>query len=373
MIRAVKPGEHFPDLIHNADRLPLGSMVTIGSRSGAQFEQVAPRTWTDPSNGAGMDPYYLNTAAWLYRTEGESVELPLESVEAFRWRMRDGALGCAERAGIHLDPVMRMVDAFGCGTVRFTEGGIVSSNTDIRQLPEGTVLYSGHPDVPKLMNVYEKKPSGSLALLMGTRDRVGGVPLTIHTLPGWTPPTEEPADDDTLTRIALRVYRVARTYQKQNSWCGTFNNCMTSIGLTDAMLATIGATTKGPGDTVDKEQVALLPEGTLLWWPWRSGQAYAVYVRDDSARNLSKTRRVHGWNDDGAHTHGHMRVVQTPEEPMAWQMSGVMASHLPDGVTIRISGLDRVLDDTTRPLIQTYYDYAVRAWPIDAPTVEEVL
>ena len=30
MIRLVKPGEQFPDLIHNSDLLPLGSIISIG-------------------------------------------------------------------------------------------------------------------------------------------------------------------------------------------------------------------------------------------------------------------------------------------------------------------------------------------------------
>jgi hypothetical protein len=373
MISQVKPGEHFPDLVHNGDLLPLGSMIAVGSRSGSTFEQVAPRTWVSPSGGDGMDAYYLNTAAFLYRTEGESVALPLESVDAFRWRMRDSALGCAERQGIGISPVIQMVEAFGCGTTRFTEGGIVSSNVDIQQLPVGTVLYAGHPDVPKLMTVYEKKANGVLARILGTRDRAAGVPLTIHTLPGWSAPAPEvPADDETLTRMALRVFRVGRTYQKNNSWCGTFNTCMTSIGLTHQLLATIGATTHGPGDTLDRDSTALMPEGTILWHPWRSGAAFAVYIRDDSARNLSKTRRLFGWNDDGAHTHGHMTVVQTPDEPMAWRIHGSMVPHLPDGVTVRVNGYDQVLNDAVRGHIVNYYDYQVRAWPVDAPTTEEV-
>jgi hypothetical protein len=372
MIRLVKPGEPFPDLIHHGDLLPLGTTVRIGHSRGAPYEKVAPRTWTESSSGTAMDAYYLNGPNWLGRVEGDEVTIPLESVEAFRWRMRDSALGAAERSGIRIEPIIEMCSAFGAGTPRFTEGGIVSSNVDVRTMPNGTVLYTGHPDVPAQLSVFEIR-NQVLTRILGTRDRQPGVPMTIYSIPGYTPAAPEViADDDTLTRIALRVYRVGKTAQKTNGWCSVFNTCMTGVGITDKVLAKIGATTKGPGDTLDRTEIALLPEGTILWWPWRSGQAFAVYIRDDSARGVSKTRRLHGWNDDGSNTHGHMIVVQTPDEPMAWRINGEMAQHLPDGVFVRLHGTTQVLTDEVRRQMVSYYDYQVQSWPVDAPTAEEV-
>jgi len=369
MIRLVKPGELFPDLIHHGDLLPLGTTIRIGSRTGGRYEKRAPRTWVDSASSGGIDTYYLNGPNWLDQVDTEQVEIPLESVESFRWRMRDSALGAAERSGVTIAPVIEMCNAFGAGNPRFTEGGIVSSNVDINQMPNGSVLYSGHPDVPSQMSVFEIK-NQMLYRILGTRDRQPGHPMTIYSLPGYTPPEPEVvADDDTLTRIALRVYRVGRTAQKNNSWCSVFNHCMTGVGITEQVLAKIGATTRGPGDTLDREQIALLPEGSILWWPWRSGKGFAVYIRDDSARGLTKTRRLYGWNDDGANTHGHMIVVQTPDEPMAWRINGAMAQHLPDGVFVRLHGTTQVLTDEVRRQMVYYYDYQVQSWPVDAPTV----
>lgn len=364
MIRTVKSGEPFPDLIHHGDLMPLGSTIRIGQSRGQVYEQAAPRTWVS-SGREPMDSYYLNGPNWVDTlASGESVDIPLESVEAFRWRLRDTALGAAERSGISIPPVLQMVDAFGAGTPRFTEGGIVSSGTDIETLPTGTVLYAGHPDWPRLMSVFEKKDSG-LTQVLGTRGRGSGAPLTIYSIPGYTPSAPEVvADDDTLTRIALRAYRVGKTYQKNNSWCGTFDNCLAGLGITDKIFGTIGATTKGPGDTVDREQAARMPEGTILWWLWRGSRAFAVYIREDSARNTSKTRRLFGWEDDGAHTHGHMTVVQTPDEPMAWRMTGTLAQHLPDGVTTRINGMEVVLDQENRQRMVSYFDYPITGWPL---------
>lgn len=364
MIRTVKPGELFPDLVHRSDLLPLGSVITVGSAHGPAYEQVAPRTWAEDGGRSPMDAYHLSNPAWLYRTEGESVDLPLESVEAFRWRLRDTALGAAERHGIGNGPVIEMVAAFGAGTPRFTEGGIISSRIDIDRMPDGSVLYTGHPDKPNMMSVCEKK-NGRLVLVMGQRDRPAGQPMTIYSLPGDTASAPEVvADDQTLTQIALRAFRVGKTYQRSNSWCSVYDNCMASLGINDKMLSAIGATTHGPGDTVDRDQAARLPEGSILWWLWRSGQGFAVYVRDDSARNLSKTRRLHGWNDDGAHTHGHMTVVQTPDEPMAWRINGGLAAHLPDEVVLRINGVDQRLSADLRRHLVSYYDYAVTRWPL---------
>jgi hypothetical protein len=365
VIRQVKPGEPFPDLIHHGDLIPVGGAIRIGHPTGQIFEQTAPRTWVEQSGRAGMDSYYLNGPNWLYKAEAESIDIPLESVEAFRWRLRDSALGAADRSGVAIAPVVEMCAAFGASNPVFTEGGIVSSRTDVDLLPNGTLLYAGHPDLPKLLNVFEKTGTGTLARILGTRDWPAGHPLTIHSIPGYTPPAPEPvADDETLTRIALRAYRVGKTYQRNNSWCGTFDNCLAGLGITDKVFAGIGATTKGPGDTLDREEVARMPEGTLLWWRWRGGRAFAVYIRDDSARNISKTRRVHGYDDDGAHTHGHMVVVQTPEEPMAWRIDGFLAAHLPDGVTVRINGADRTLNAEVRRQVVNYFTYQVTGWPL---------
>ena len=365
MIRTVKPGEPFPDLIHNSDLLPLGSTISVGSVTGTRYEQAAPRTWCEVGSRNRMDPYYLNGPSWLRGLpEGDTVSIPLESVEAFRWRLRDAALGAAERAGIHTRPVMEMCSAFGAPAPLITVGGVVSSDVDIRTLPDGTVFYTGHPDVPQSLSVFERK-DGDNHLLMGGRDRTAGQPTTIYSLPGVkAPEPNEVADDDTLTRVALRAYRVGKTYQKNNSWCSVFDNCLMGLGITDKLFATIGATSKGPGDVVDREAAARLPEGSILWHPWRSGQAFAVYVRDDSARNLSKTRRLHGWNDSGENTHGHMTVVQTPEEPMAWRINGHMVQHLPDGVSVRIHGTERAIDDDVRRHFISYYDYQVTGWPL---------
>lgn len=364
MIRTVKPGELFPDLIHLSDLLPLGSVVRMGSTRGPAYEQVAPRLWAEDSGSLiAMDAYHLSSPAWLHRTEGESVDIPLESVEAFCWRLRDTALGAAERHGIGIRPVVEMVQAFGAGTPLFTEGGVISNRVDLDRMPDGSVLYTGHPDRPKTMGVFEVKDS-RLTLVMGQRDRQTGQPMTIYSLPAYTPSAPEVADDETLTQIALRAYRVGKTYQKNNSWCSVFDNCMASLGINDRMLSAIGAITYGPGDTLDRDQVARLPEGSILWWPWRSGQAFAVYVRDDSARNRSRTRRLHGYDDDGAHTHGHMIVVQTPDEPMAWRINGSLARHLPDGVTLRVNGVEQALDASAREYLVTYYDYTVTGWPL---------
>ena len=312
-----------------------------------------------------MDPYYLNGPSWLREVpDHESVDIPLESVEQFRWRLRDAALGAAERSGIHIRPVIEMCSAFGATSPLFTVGGVVSSDADIRTLPDGTVFYTGHPDIPQSLSVFERK-DGVTTMLMGGRDRTAGQPTTIYSIPEFrSPEISEVADDDTLTRIALRAYRVGKTYQKNNSWCSVFDNCLVGLGITDKIFTTIGATTKGPGDTLTKEQVARMAEGTILWWPWRSGQAFAVYIRDDSARNRSKTRRLHGWNDDGGNTHDTMTVVQTPEEPMTWRMNGVMAVHLPDGVVLRLHGQNLPLDADLRRQLVSYYDYQIQGWPL---------
>ena len=369
MIATVKVGDQFPDVSHRSDLLPVGSMIATHRTHGDRYTQVAPRVWTNQSNNGMIDGYYLTVPLWLKDIgERDEITLPPESAGHFRWRLRDTALGAGERSGVAIRPIEAMCAEFGADVPYFQVGGIVTSKTDIKRLPTGSVIYAGHPDVPKLLNVWEVGSGGVLVHLMGPAAGLdGGRPATIYSMPGavQVPESEEPASDEALARIALRAFRIGKTYQHRQNWCAVFNNCLDGLGINDSLLSTIGVTTKGPGDELRREEVGRMPEGTILWHRWRVGQAFAVYRREDGTRGVSKTRRLFGVGDDGSNTHDLMTVVSTPEEPMAWTVTGWEMRHFPDGTVVRGSEQFTLDADTRRNrVIENWHTYAVVSVPL---------
>ena len=327
MITSVKTGELFPDLAHNGDVLPEGSVISAGV-NGQRFTTRAPRTWTPDHRRSTITPYLSNL---MYLCEGpDEVVLPPVSASEFRWRLRDSALAAADRSGIDHNPVLALASQFGASAPLLQVGGVLSNRIDIEALPVGSVIYSGHPSMPEVLSVWTRHEDQLRHTFGPDRQRENGQPVTIFSMPD--PPTvlrEPVADPVTLAKIAVQAWRLGRVFQRKYSWCNVFDQTLLTLGINDAAVSFIGESVRGPGDTLDRAQTALLPEGSLLWWSFRSGVGFSVYRRDDTAKNKSRTRRVFGWQDNGEQSHDRMTVVQTPAEPMLWSLSGYWLAALP--------------------------------------------
>lgn len=333
MITKVLRGDPFPDIPHLGDLLPVGAQVSHGPTTRDLYVQELPRTWT--LRGAHLDPYVYSSP--LYLRDEIEVTIPPESAEMFRWRLRDTALAAAERSGVAIPPVHEMACEFGAHDPLFLPGGVISNGWDIKALPVGTIVYQGHPDKPALLDVWEADGTKQMVHVMGPRNvRTNGQPVTIHSIPGVSQVPEFPvADDAALCRIALRAWRVGKSFKTRQSWCSVFENCLLALGITEKSVAGAGGTHFGPGDEVDRHQAARLDEGSLLFWSYRNHNAYSVYVRDDSARNIAKTRRVWGFHDTTDNSHERMVVAATPTEPMAWSAPGWAVRQMPAGTRYR--------------------------------------
>jgi hypothetical protein len=292
--------------------------------------------------------------------------MPRESAEQFLWRLRDTTLAAAERHGVNFNACLRLVAEFGSGAPRLMVGEVVSNGHDIKALPVGSIVYSGHPDKPRWMNVWEMAAHHDLVHVTGTRsDRYAGLPVTIYSMPG-TPElvAERPASEEQIARIGLRAWRVGKSYKSSQGWCSVFEHTIRALGINDELVAKAG-TTHGPGDTMTRDEARLLPEGTLLRWEWRNRAAMAVYVREDSASNRSRTRRIWGWEDDNENSHDSMIVCRTPTEPMAWVANGLYLRHMPNGVVFQANHTpEQVLSDETRREISDSYAYYMRGFDL---------
>jgi hypothetical protein len=333
--------------------------------NGQRFTTRAPRTWTSSdSRTRSITPYLGNL---MFLCEGpDEVVLPPVSASEFRWRLRDAALAAADRSGIDHAPVADMLSQFGASAPMLQVGGVVSNRLDIEALPVGSVVYSGHPSTPEVLSVWTRHEDQLRHTYGPDRQRENGQPVTIFSMPDPPQLLSEPvADPVTLAKIAVRAWRLGRIFQRKYSWCSVFDQTLLTLGINDAAVAPAGESVRGPGDTLDRAQTAMLPEGSLLWWSFRSRTGFAVYQRDDSARNKSRTRRVFGWEDNGEHSHDRMTVVQTPAEPMLWSLSGYWLARCPDGVQFKQHNTPdvAVLDAVTRADLKHWIGYDVTGWP----------
>lgn len=364
LISSVRVGEQFPDVLHHGRLLPPGSW--IGQYHRRQYVSVAPGVWAVGSNREPLaDTYHLSTPMNLFALpEGEEIPLPPETVTEFRWRMRDAALGAAERSGVRLPPVLRMAAQFGAPRPLFRPGGIVCSRTDLDALPDGTVFYTGHPEVSRSMTVYEKRADRFVPVLGPERGLRSGIPVTLHEVPGYTPvDLGQPASKATLAAAALRAWRIGKVFQQQNSWCSVFETTLTMLGITTETTKVDGEAVLGPGDEVDEVQAGGLPEGSLLWWHYRNGRSFSVYRRVDTARNRARTKRIFGFEDSTDNAHSRMVVVKTPDEPMAWWVSANVLSRMPNGVRFSVDGsAEQELTDEVRRDLR-YGSVAILSWP----------
>lgn len=365
---AVKVGDRIPDVPHLTPLLPLDTRVASSRGGGTTFTLVAPRSWSGDGGGSPADPYYMNQSLYVRRLgDGlDQFEIPKESERRFRWRLRDTALGAADRSGVNLRPVNDMLNAIGATEPIFEEGGIVVNNTDLATLPEGSVFYQGHPDKPEWMIVWEVGRGGQHHQIMGNASRREGGIRTIHTLPGYTPaPAEPPAEEAVLNNIRARAWKIGRQYAQSAGWCGVFGQCLDSLGINESDIKDLGALPYSNGDQVDRDSAARVPEGSLLFWKWRNSDGFALYQRDDTmTRVAARTRRVWGTADDNENSHGHMTVCQVPGEEMSMEVPGHIVQRMPEGVTYHRAGYTtvRVTGDGHTP--DHWSNYVVTGWPL---------
>jgi hypothetical protein len=366
-ITAVRPNERIPDVPHLTPILPINTRVSNSRGGGTVFTLVAPRTW-EQGSGAPADPYYMNQSLYVRRIgDGlDELTIPKDSARRYLWRLRDTALGAADRSGVNMRPVLDLCTAIGATEPLFEENGVVVNNTDIAALPEGTVYYQGHPDKPEWMIVWEVGPGGHHHQVMGRASKREGGIRTIHTLPGFVAPAPEPpAEEAVLNSIAAKAWREGKRISHNSGWCGVYGQCLDSLMINETDIRNMGVLPFSNGDQVDRDNAARVPEGSLLYWAWRDGAGFGVYQRDDSmTRVAARTRRIWGVAGDTDNSHGHMIVARVADGEMSMAVRGDILQAMPEGVTYHRNGYTtpHVIGEGSG--IDTWGHYVVTGWPL---------
>lgn len=364
----VARGDVLPDVPHFGGALPLGTEVSNHRNSEGYhvYLNEVPQTWTRRGIDDHWDWYVLSQPLYL-RSDTEIV-LPQETAREFRWRLRDSALGAAERSGVNIGAVRDMCREFGAGEPLLRVGGTVQNATDLKTLPSGSQVYLGHPDKPDLLQVWEiDEYTNMVNIFGGMQSRPAGAPVVIHSIPGVVeaPQAEAPVSEVEWANIAMRAWQVGKVYKNRQGWCGVFEYMLQSLGITAESVKAGDGTITSVGETVDKETAAKLPEGSILFHKWRTDSTrWAMWIRDDSATNKARTRLLVS-RDAEESSHDVMTVAYRPDATWLLHVEGHMMAQMPNGVMYRRYGYNdsQPLTEERRQRLISYHTYSITGWP----------
>lgn len=362
LARTVQVGEYIPDFMHEERVLPVGSEISV-SNSSSRYRVEAPGVLTSRDRGP-FDPY-----SYIYRVrlrglpdEQAELRLPPLDLEAVRWRIRDAALASAERSNVSTSPVIGLLRKIDADELPLYLGMTISNNIDIRRLPEKSVLYSGDPSKANNFTVFRVR-SGSVYPILGAGNgRVNGAPLVVYEAAGLDPaPTPTQGDPKAMAQLMVRAWSLGRAVKQVQGWCSVFEQTLEALDINDKTAEVAGETPHSVGDLVQRDDAALLPEGTLLGWHYPNSGGWVLFRRAEGMTNRSGTIRIWGHNDPGRNNHDQMTVVKLPGQDMLWNVSGSELREMPSGVRYVIGGSEQVTPNLTA--VNNWVTYRVVGWP----------
>jgi len=318
--------------------LPPGT--TIGTRAGdrAPFTKGENGLWVSvntydrngisPENNFSLG--YMRVLTYPDNYTPEPAVPP--TLTQFKWQFRDYMFAAQEMHGVSFDAVNRAMrelevtdDLFPLGVEMFIE-----SSTERERLPEGTIIVSGNPQDVSRSGAFIREPSRWRALGLGLlREPRRGYSAYVEAMPGSSAPPDwwteigSSADEDAVLAFKQRAYQVSMKVKSNQQWCSTLESCISRVGLTPEIMHIRNVGDVRVGDQVNPETARTLPVGTVLRWQSQDHQATRVqwFVRDDSAQNLARTRRVCGYREDGlalVHYARRMEVMAFPPPEGGW-------------------------------------------------------
>lgn len=279
------------------------SLITMQARTRQAVWAVARNTGTFPTGDADTDT-----------TEETPSVAPRDTmtVDEFKSILRTTAWASQQGAGVNRAPVANALAALSVTEVEPMIGVSVNQYDHAYQkkLPDGTVLATQRGDTShEHYTVYVWK-GGTLRRVLGNaRGLQTYENLYIIDIPGgktapWLGSDAEPGE---VLRFKQLAWKQAMATKRSTGWCGEVESAMSRCSVD----AGVAQATVDP--LISPEAVAARPVGTLLRYGASNGIDSVLYVRDDSADNPAKTRRVVGtlpgsWSQ-------HMAVVWRVEEP----------------------------------------------------------
>jgi hypothetical protein len=247
-----------------------------------------------------------------------------------QWEYANGAYRAASHHGVGTQVVREALQEMGLTNLSAEIGtGVRVSDTELwRNLPDGSIVYSGSPQQPQRLSV-QAKVKGRWVHMLGDQpapgeevmvEAVGGV----RKRPAWLDQEGTDTDVREIAKFRATAYRVGYRVKRAHGWCSTYDHVVSGLGIT-AQIAREAEAPESMGLRVHAEAARLLPVGSLLWWRNRHHpDQYALFERVDTMTNQAATRRVFASAavPDNEQYKRHMLVVATAtnNREVAWPL-----------------------------------------------------
>jgi hypothetical protein len=214
-------------------------------------------------------------------------------LDQFKQLFRTTVMGAQQGSDVDRDPVIEALDGLKVPEFEPAVGmaACVYDYEFLGAMPENTLLATTLDPAAPNYGVYRKHASNSLTHLLGNPNGYNGyTTLYVVEMPGentdppWAGSESEP---DKVLEFKAAAWKMAQVVKSKTGWCGEVYQAVRRCGV-DA------SHTRNDSSGHNPEQVAALPSGTVLRYRHGESVDTALYVRDDTAENPAKTRRIAG-------------------------------------------------------------------------------
>lgn len=291
---------------NNLRMLPLGVVIQDSEYRNRRLTKIADDRWNVSTGGVwtdwDLDPRYWNIVSF---PDGKDVYVvPQPTLVQVKYDFRMGALTAAQNHGASIGAVEQTLTKMGCGAEFAKEldlgPGMVLSDPDVRRtMPDGTVIYSGAPQVPSTLAVWVKR-NGQWAQVLGERNYMDNSHV-IESIngtmerPTWTTEVGTEQDAEAIQEWKGLAWRVGYELKRSSGWCGTYEEIVHRLGIRrEDMVRTTRVGDWQIGQRIEAVDAPALPGRSILWWYSQAHpERVSVFVRDNRVtNNQAQTRRV---------------------------------------------------------------------------------
>lgn len=315
--------------------LPVGTVVKRVDHNLSHVYTREAEGWFNPHHVSGNPATDMQAGDPVWQVW--SLPERRLTVVKYKWLFRDNVRRGSQGSGTGIREVEQAIERLGLQDELFPLGhGLpMSNNLDTEALPDGATMMFAEPGV-RTWNVHRRE-GGQWHRLVGQRawnsNYPGGVLDSLdgvtREVPAWWAENGTEADEAAVMDFMRAAWAFGVKAKNNHGWCSTFDNIMSRIGITATSTRRRSTNGMNLGDWVDPLTCSQLPPGTILMWTHNEYPAtrWVYYVRDDTANNAARTRRLFGHRDDDlalGHYSDRMRINHIPtglpvlSDPETW-------------------------------------------------------
>ncbi len=315
------------------DNLPVGTVICERTRRQGRFRKMPTGDWEGIDDYAGRGTYSpsqfsmggYNIVSQLPEGYAPPPPPPPPTLTQYMWKFRCNALSGAVENGVSIEAtrkglrLLAIPDEWEIGP-----GVVLHTHDQYTPIPNGTVVCNQSITDPdsEHYSLFMRAGSNRWHTLLGRaahgRDLVVVQAPGVTETPAWWAAVGTEESRQEVAEFKARAWRIGQKIKSEQSWCGVYENVVARVGVNRDCLTAVKYQGLGIGDRVTPNAVAALPDNTLFLFRGSDDETrWAVYVRDDAATNLTRTRRLAGHRGNS-------------ERPLGNYATGMTIAALPD-------------------------------------------